>query len=330
MAEQTQEVTYLGAIAQAMREEMRRDDGVVMFGEDLVSMRGPFGQTPGFVEEFGDRIKDTPIVEQAIAGTAMGAALAGLRPIADIMTAGFLTICFNTLFMEIGALRQEYSYKGPMPLVINCRAGVGQGMGPHHCSTTEALLIHSPGLKVVMPSTPYDAKGLMKTAIRDDEPVIFIAHGKLYYTAKQEIPTEEYLVPFGQADIKREGNDVTIVAYSGMIPKVLAAAETLSQEGINVEVVDLRTLVPMDVETVVKSVEKTGRLLIAHEAMKRGGAAGEITLRVIEAAPDVVKSLKTPIRRLAAKNLGLPRNRDLEQKLVPQVEDVVKTVKGMV
>ena len=330
MAEQTQLINYVNAISIAIGEEMRRDESVVMWGEDLVSMRGAFGDFPGMFEEFGDRIKDTPIVENAFTGAAMGAALTGLRPIAHVMTVGFQACCFNTLFMEIGNLRQSYGYKGPMPLVILSRAGVGGGTGAHHTATTEALLMHAPALKVVMPSTPYDAKGLMKTAIRDDDPVIFIAHGALSFTVKQEIPTAEYLIPFGKADVKKEGNDVTIVVYSGMVPKALAAAETLSKEGISVEVVDLRTLVPMDVQAIVKSVKKTGRLLIAHEAMKRAGAAGEIALRVTEAAPDVVKSLKTPIRRLAAKNVALPRSRELEQKLLPHVEDVVAIVKEMV
>ena len=330
MTEQTQMVNYVGAIGLAMAEEMRRDERVVMWGEDIASVRGGFGetagvyktQTSGILEEFGEnRIKNTPIIEQAIAGMTTGAALTGLRPIAFILTAGFLAICLDALFMEIGTLRQSFYYRGPLPLVISARAAIGGGSGAHHCASTEALLIHSPGLKVVMPSTPYDAKGLMKSAIRDDEPVIFIAHGPSYFT-QQEIPIEEYLIPLGQADVKREGDDVTIVAYSGMVPKVLAAAETLSKEGISAEVVDLRTLVPMDVEAIVKSVKKTGRLFIAHEAMKRGGVAGEIAFRVTEAAPDVMKALKTPIRRLAAKNLALPRSPVLEAQLLPHVEDV--------
>ncbi len=331
MAEQTRLVNYAAAVQQAMAEEMRRDERVVMWGEDIARMGGVFGETPGALEEFGEnRIKDTPIVEQAIVGAAMGAALTGLRPIAFLMFAGLAAVCFDTLFMEIGNLRQSYGYKGPMPLVINTRAGVGGGGGAHHTSTIEALLIHSPALKVVMPSTPYDAKGLMKTAIRDDEPVVFITHGALYFATKQKIPTKEYLIPFGQADVKREGNDVTLVTYSGMVPKALTAAETLSKEGISVEVVDLRTLVPMDVKAIVKSVKKTGRLLIAHEAMKRGGGAGEIAFRVTEAAPDVVKALKTPIKRLAALNVALPWGRDLNQQVLPQVDDIVKVVKEMV
>jgi len=332
MAEQTKVLSYAEALNAAYKEEMRRDKGVVLWGEDLISMKGVYMTTAGIFEEFGpDRIHDTPIVEVAIAEMAIGAALTGLRPIANIMTAGFLTVCMDALFMKMGALRQEYGYHGSLPIVVDCRSGGGRGLGPDHCSSTEALLIHSAGLKVVLPSTPYDAKGLMKSAIRDDDPVIFMSHGELYFAAKQAIPAEEYLIPLGEADIKREGNDITIVAYSGMVAKVLAAAEALSKEGISVELVDPRTLVPLDIDAIIKSVKKTGRLLIVHEAMKRGGVAGEIAFRVSETAPDVVAAMKTPIRRLAAKNLVLPHSGpELEAKLTPQVDDIVKTVKEMV
>ncbi|MDD4876031.1 MAG: transketolase C-terminal domain-containing protein [Dehalococcoidales bacterium] len=331
MVEYAQTLNYVSAIGTAIMEEMRRDERVVAWGQDLVSMRGTFGDAPGMIDEFGgDRIIDTPIIEQAIAQMAVGAALAGSRPIAYIATAGFLSVCFDTLFMKMGAMRQEFSYKGPMPLVIFCRAGVGGGFGADHCTSTEALFMHTPGLKIVMPSTPYDAKGLMKAAIRDDDPVLFIASGPLYFGTKQFVPVEDYIIPLGQADIKREGTDITIVAWSGMIPKALNAAEILSKDNINAEVVDLRTIVPMDIEAVVKSAKKTGRLLIAHDAMKRGGAAAEIAMKINEVAPDVVANLKTPIRRLAAKNLGLPRNRELEAELVPQIPDVIQIVKEMV
>ena len=331
MAEQTQKVNYSEAIQQATLEEMRRDDRVVIWGEDLVSMQGAFRETPGIYEEFGEnRIKDTPITENAIVGTAMGAALTGLRPIAYLMFAGFATLCLDTLVYEIGGLRQEFGYKGPMPLVVNARASIGGGTGAHHNGTTEAYLLHSPGLKIVMPSTAYDAKGLYKTAIRDDDPVIFITHGPSAFGPPEEIPTKEYLIPFGQADIKREGSDVTIVAYAGTVSKALSAAETLSKEGISVEVVDPRTLVPFDVETIATSVRKTRRLLIAHEAMKRGGPAGEIAFRVIEAAPDVVMDLKAPIKRVAALNLALPYGHELNLACLPQIDDIVEAVKDMV
>ncbi|MBN1383132.1 MAG: alpha-ketoacid dehydrogenase subunit beta [Deltaproteobacteria bacterium] len=330
MAEQTQMLNYVSAIGAAIREEMQRDKTVAMWGEDLVSMRGAYGENPGMYEEFGDRIMDTPIVEQAILATGMGAALTGTRAIVSIMTTGFLAIAFDGLFMEVGGLRQEFGYTGPMPLVVFCRTGVGGGFGAHHCASIESTLMHSPGLKIVMPSTPYDAKGLMKTAIRDDDPVVFLAHGPVYFRGKQEIPAEEYLIPFGKADVKKEGTDVTIVVYAGMVRKALAAAETLSKEnGISAEVLDLRTLVPLDIDAIVTSVKKTGRLLIAHEAMKRGGAAGEIAMRFTEAAPDVAKTLKTPVRRLGAKNVALPRSAELERMLIPNDKDVVAIVKEM-
>ncbi len=328
MAGQTKVLGYAEALNEAFKEEMRRDKSVVLWGEELISWGGM--ATAGIFEEFGpDRIMDTPIAEIAIAEMAIGAALTGLRPVANIMTAGFLTICMDGLFVQMGTLRQEWGYHGPLPIVIYCT--VGGGGGADHSATTEALLIHSPGLKVVLPSTAYDAKGLMKSAIRDDEPVIFISHGSIY-SGNPAIPTEEYLIPLGKADVKREGDDITIVAYSGMVTKVLAAAEALSEESISVELVDPRTLVPLDVDAIVESVKKTGRLLIVHEAMKRGGVAGEIAFRVIEAAPDIVQAMKTPIRRLAAKNLALPYlgGRELRAELIPQVDDIVKTVKEMV
>ncbi|MDD4875599.1 MAG: transketolase C-terminal domain-containing protein [Dehalococcoidales bacterium] len=327
MAE-TQKLNYVSAIGAAIREEMRRDERVAMWGEDLVSMQGAFGETPG-MSEFGDRIKDTPIVEQAILASGMGAALTGTRPIVWLMTAGFLTIAFEGIFMEVGGLRQEFGYTGPMPLVIYCRSGVGGGFGAHHCASTEALFMHCPGVKVVMPSNPYDAKGLMAAAIRDDDPVIYIGYGGMYFGPKVDIPVGEYIVPIGKAAVTKEGSDVTLVVWSGMVPKALAAAEELSKEGISAEVIDLRSLVPLDIQTVISSVKKTGRLLIAHEAMKRGGAAGEIALRFNETAPDVAKALKTPIARIGAKNVALPRSQEIELQMLPKAEDIVKKVKEM-
>jgi pyruvate/2-oxoglutarate/acetoin dehydrogenase E1 component len=203
----------------------------------------------------------------------------------------------------------------------------GAGKGADHALSPESLFMHSPGLKVVMPCNAYDMKGLLKTAIRDDFPVMFYTHREVMLRDREPVPEEEYLIPFGQADVKREGTDVTIVTYSQMVHRSLEAAEELSKQGISVEVVDLRTLVPMDVETIVKSIRKTGSLLIVHEAMKRAGAAGEIAMRVIEAAPDVVKDLKHPIRRLASKNVALPTNWRIENQLIPQVDDIVKAAK---
>lgn len=327
-------MNYVGAINQALKEEMRRDDTVVIWGEDQISMNGVHGQTRDIYDEFGgDRIKDTPICEQAIAGMTVGACQRGLRPIGVFMNWGFGLCAFDGVFLKLGCQGRNW------PVVL-----YGVVAGPaednDHGMSPEALLIHAPFLKVVVPSTPYDAKGLFKTAIRDDCPVMFLDHAYCFYmgnkdgeiqrsaeVASQDIPDEEYLIPFGEADIKKEGSDITIVTYSFMTHVALAAAHNLAKDGINAEVVDLRTLVPLDVEAIVKSAKKTGRLLIVHEAMKRGGVAGEIAFRVTEAAPDVVTSLKTPVRRLAAMNLPL---RGGGRALVPNPDSVAATVKEMV
>jgi len=332
-------INYIEAINQALKEEMRRDERVVIWGEDLISMNDVFGQTRGIYDEFsGDRIKDTPICEQAIAGMAMGAALRGLRPIGIFMNAGFSLCAFDGLFLKLGC-GGGMATRGTMPAVI-----YGVVSGPRddndHGMSPEALYIHAPYLKVVMPSTAYDAKGLLKTAIRDDNPVIFWDHAWCFFmghkdgeiarsreVASQEVPDEEYLIPFGKADIKRKGTDLTLVTYSFMVHVALAAAYNLEKEGISVEVVDLRTIVPLDAEAIAKSAKKTGRLLIVHEAMKRGGVAGEILWRVHEESPDLIESLKS-VRRLAAKNL--PLNPIYTPQTVPSVETITAAAKEMV
>jgi pyruvate dehydrogenase E1 component beta subunit len=335
-------LTYIEALNQAFKEEMHRDERVVMWGQDLISLDGVYGFTEGIHEEFGDdRIKDTPICEQAITGMAIGAARRGLRPIGVFMNSGFALAAFDGLFLKIGCA-------GPkLPLVMQATiAGPREDMD--HGMSPETLYSHSPYWKVVMPSTPYDAKGLMKTAIRDDAPVMFLDHsaamfsgnsdGSLYtpYSDgeimpggnKQEVPDEEYLIPFGEADVKREGNDLTLITFSFMVHHALAAAGRLAKEGINVEVVDLRTIVPLDVATMVKSAKKTGRVLIVHEAMKRGGVAGEIAFRLQEDAPDAVAALKAPIQRLCAMNLALSGRP--EWNLTPSADSIVAKAKEMV
>lgn len=324
------------AINAAFREEMRRDERVVMWGEDVITMESPTAGadlcTRGLFEEFGgDRIRDTPVVEAAIIETAIGAALAGLRPIAHVMTGGFQMGCFDPIFARLGTAYQEWKHPGPLPVVVMASVLGGAAKGADHALSPEALFMHSPGLKIVMPSTAYDTKGLLKTAIRDDFPVLFYTHREVMIREEKEpIPAEEYLIPFGQADIKRPGEDVTIVTWSGMVLRALAAAEELAEQGISAEIVDLRTLVPMDVDTVVDSVRKTGTLLIVHEAMKRAGAAGEVAMRVTEAAPEVVGAMKTPIRRLAAKNVALPTSLRIERRLVPQVADIALAAEQLV
>ena len=324
-------INYVGAINQALKEEMRRDERVVIWGEDMISLNGVHGQTKDIYDEFGgDRIKDTPICEQAIAGMTIGAAQRGLRPIGVFMNWGFGLCAFDGVFLQLGC-------KGHSWPVVLYGVIAGPGEDNDHGMSPEALLIHAPYLKVVMPSTPYDAKGLFATAIRDDGAVMFLDHAWCFYMGHkdgaiergantQEVPEEEYLIPFGEADIKREGSDITLVTYSFMVHPALAAAHNLAKEGINVEVVDLRTIVPLDVDAIVKSAKKTGRLLIVHEAMKRGGVAGEIAFRVQEEAPDLLASLKTPIRRLAAKNMPLMGT----PVLVPSAETIAATVKEMV
>jgi len=330
MAEQSQMLNYVDAINSAYREEMRRDERVIMFGEDLITMRGSANETTGIFDEFGpDRIKDTPITEEAIVGMAMGAGMVGLRPIGFLMFASLVMCAFDQVFLKLGCNRQEWGYRGPLPVVIYTTLSAGDA-GESHGNQTEALLVHCPGLKIVAPSTPYDGKGLMKSAIRDDEPVIFFSHRGLYFAEKQAIPNEEYLIPIGKADVKREGKDITIVSYSAMVHKALAAAEELSKEGIEAEVVDLRSLVPLDIDAVVNSVRKTGRLLITHESRKRGGFAAEVAFRFIEAAPDLVPTMKAPIKRLATKNVVFTRSAKLGPLLVPQAKDVVAAVKEMI
>jgi pyruvate/2-oxoglutarate/acetoin dehydrogenase E1 component len=331
MKDQTQMLSYAEAVASAMVEEMRRDKSVVMWGEDLTRMN-LFSKAPNTLEGFGwDRVRNTPIAEVAIVEMAVGAALTGLRPIAFLGASGYFPLCLDGVFLKMGNYWQLHNYKGPVPIVVYSVIPGGRGSAADHCLSPEALLIHSPGLKVVMPSTPYDVKGLLKAAVRDDHPVIYLTHRSLMTNDERApVPSEDYVIPIGKADVKMEGKDVTIVTYSAMVTKALTAAKELGKDGISVEVIDLRSIVPMDIETVVKSVEKTRRLLIVHEAMKRGGVAGEIAFRLIEEAPDVVRSLKAPLKRLGHKNIALPNDILLEKMIVPQTEDIVRAVKGMV
>lgn len=326
MAEEVKELRYSEAFGEGIKEEMRRDERVVIWGTGA-TRGGEFSTTEGIYEEFGaDRCRDTTLSEVAFTTMGLGAAISGLRPIVMILGAAFVGLAGDSIMIEIGGVWRTHFYKRPVPIVIIAPLSQGRGMGPGHCWSTEALLMHSPHLKVVVPSTPADVKGLIKTAIRDDYPVVFLANTNLNPT-RGPVPVGDYTIPFGKADVKREGSDITIVAYSAMAVKSLAAAEALSKEGISVEVVDLRTLVPLDVKTIVNSVRKTRRLLIAHEAMKRGGAAGEILWRIHEAAPDVLQNLKAPFQRLAAPNVSLPHGRELDELVTPQVEGVIKAVK---
>jgi pyruvate dehydrogenase E1 component beta subunit len=322
------ELTYAEAIREALRQEMRRDERVFLLGEDLGVYGGAFGVTYGLLEEFGEeRVRDTPISEAAIVGAAVGAALAGMRPVAEIMFMDFITIAMEELVNQGAKLRFMFGGKAKVPMVLRTAAGAGTGAAAQHSQSLEAWLVHVPGLKVVMPSTPYDAKGLLLASIRDDNPVIFVEH-KLLYKTRGPVPEEGYTIPLGVADIKREGKDVTIIATSLMVLRALQAAEELAKEGIEAEVVDPRTLKPFDAETVNRSVMKTGRALIVHEAPLTGGVGAEIAARIAEGP--AFDYLDAPIRRLAGLDIPIPYNRNLEYHTVPQVENIIEAAKELV
>jgi len=321
-------ITYKEAVRQAMQEEMRRDENVFLLGEDVGVYGGAFGVSLGMLEEFGEeRVRDTPISEGVIAGAAAGAAVTGLRPIAEIMFSDFITIAMDSLVNQAAKMRYMFGGKAKVPMVLRMPGGSGTGAAAQHSQSLEAWLVHVPGLKVVMPSTPYDVKGLLKTAIRDDNPVVFI-ETKTVYNKKGEVPEEDYVIPFGVADVKRVGRDVTVFATGVMVHRALEAAEILAKEGIDVEVIDPRTLVPFDKETLVKSVIKTGKLIIVHEACKRGGFGGEVAAEVMES--EAFDYLDAPIKRIAGKNIPIPYCMELEKSAVPQVDDIVNAVREIV
>ncbi|MGN7310776.1 alpha-ketoacid dehydrogenase subunit beta [Alkalicoccobacillus gibsonii] len=319
------ELTYLEAVREAMSQEMRTNEDVFILGEDIGVYGGAFGVTRGMIEEFGpERIRNTPISEAAISGTAIGAALTGMRPILELQFSDFITIAMDNMVNQAAKLRYMYGGEGKVPMVLRTPAGSGTGAAAQHSQSLEAWMTHIPGLKVVQPSTAYDAKGLLKAAMDDDNPVVFYEH-KLCYRTKSEVPEEAYSIPLGKADIKKEGKDVTIVATAMMVHKSLEAAEQLESEGISVEVVDPRTLVPLDEETIVESVKKTGRLIVVHEAVKRGGFGGEIASMIAES--EAFDYLDAPIKRLGGKAVPIPYNPELEKAAVPQVQDIVEAVK---
>ncbi len=322
------EMTYAEAIRAAMSEEMRRDERVFLFGEDIGRYGGAFGVSFGMLEEFGpERIKETPISEAAIVGAAAGAAMVGMRPIAEMMFMDFILLAMEQLVNQAAKVRFMFGGKATVPMVIRMPAGSGTGAAAQHSQSLESLLIHIPGIKVVNPSTPYDAKGLLLSSIRDPNPVCFIEH-KLLYKTKGDVPDQDYTIPIGVADIKREGRDITVVAANIMVSRTLSVAEKLSAEGIEVEVVDPRTLRPLDADTIIKSVRKTGRLLVVHEACKTGGWAGEVIASV--ASSPAFGYLDAPMRRLAGKDIPIPYNRNLEQAAVPQESDIEKEIRAIV
>ncbi|MBG0789897.1 MAG: alpha-ketoacid dehydrogenase subunit beta [Desulfovibrionaceae bacterium] len=314
------------AVNQALREEMRRNSEVFIAGEGVgVGIHvNPMFPTTGLLEEFGSkRVRDTPVSEAAIAGLAVGAAEAGLRPVVEIMFNPFITLASDMIVNHAAKLRYLSGGKSSFPLVIRVKTGAGFGAGCQHSHNLEAWLAHCPGLKVVMPATPADAKGLLKSAIRDDNPVIFIEDMMLYF-APGPVPEEEYLTPIGKADVKRPGGDVSLVTWGNMLGVAFKAAERLAQEGVEVEVVDLRSLVPLDTETILESVRKTGRLVVLHEATRTGGFAGEVSAVVMEHA---FGELKAPLRRVTGPDIPVPASPTLERFYIPDEEQVVTAVR---
>lgn len=320
------EITYLEAVREAIRQEMRQNQEVFLLGEDIGVYGGAFGVTKGLLEEFGaERVRNTPISELGMTGVAVGAALTGMRPIVDMQFSDFLILALDQVVNQAAKIRYMYGGKGKVPLVIRTPSGSGTGAAAQHSQSLEAWLTHIPGLKVVQPSTAYDAKGLFKAAIHDDNPVIFYEH-KLLYQTKSDVPEQPYCIPLGKADIKRHGKDVTIVATAVMVHRALEAANHLINEGIDVEIIDPRTLVPLDEECILQSVEKTGHLLVVHEAVKRSGYGAEIASIVAEKA---FYHLKAPIKRLGGHFVPIPNNKDLEKAAVPQTGDIVRAVKEL-
>jgi pyruvate/2-oxoglutarate/acetoin dehydrogenase E1 component len=328
-ADEARVMTYAEALNEALREEMRRDSSVFVMGEDVAVWGGGgvFGVTKGLVEEFGsERVRDTPISEEAIAAVAVGAAATGSRPVAEIMYVDFIGLAMEPIVNQAAKLRYMFGGKAKVPMVIRAQEGAGRGNAAQHSQSLEAWFCHIPGLKVVTPSTPADAKGLLKTAIRDDNPVIFLEHKVLYFT-KGPVPAGDVTIPLGVADVKRQGRDVTVVGIHTMVGKALQAAEKLAEEGIELEVIDPRSLVPLDEETIIESVKKTGRLIVSHEAYTRGGYGAEIISRVIDNAFDY---LDAPPLRVCAKDVPVPYSAILETAALPQVDDLVAAARALV
>lgn len=317
------EIMYREALNRALFEEMRRDNLVFVMGENVAQRGGSYKVTEGLLKEFGaERVIDTPIAEASFTGAAVGAALVGTRPVVEILFVDFILLTMDQLVNQAAKYEFMSGGQGHVPMVLRTQGGVGNGLAAQHSQSLEALFYHIPGLKVVMPSTPADAYGLLVASIRDDQPVIFIEH-KLLYMTEGDVPEAQYVIPLGEADIKKSGDDVTLVTYSHMTLKCLEAAELLEKEGISVEVVDLRTIKPLDSETVLASARKTGRVIIVHEACKRGGIGGDIAAMIMEEAYD---DLDGPVMRICGKDTSIPFNVELESACIPTVEEIIEGV----
>ena len=320
-------ISYRDAVREAMVEEMRRDEKVFLMGEDIGVYDGAFGVSKGMIGEFGpERVRETPISEQAFVGAGVGAAITGMRPIVELMFSDFMTVCYDQIINQAAKMHFMFAGKVSVPMVIRTAAGGGTGAAAQHSQSLEQMYLHVPGLKVVVPSTPYDAKGLLKQAIRDNNPVIFLEQKKLY-NVKGMVPDEDYTIPFGVADVKREGTDVSIFTYGRMVQMSLDVAEKLAEEGINVEVVDLRTLSPLDTNTIIESVKKTHKAAIVHESVQFGGFGGEVAAQITDS--EAFYYLDAPIKRVGALYCPVPFNPTLEAETFPtpaKIEAAVRDV----
>ncbi len=319
------QTTYLEGIRQALFEEMERDPAVVMIGEDVGVYGGAFKVSAGLLERFGwERVIDTPISETAIIGAAVGMSYQGLRPVAEMQFIDFIACCFNQITNFVA--KSHYRWGAPVPMVIRGPSGGGVHGGPFHSQNPEMYFVHTPGLKVVYPATAYDAKGLMKSAIRDNNPVIFFEHKFLYRRIKEDLPEDDYTVPIGKAAIRREGRDLTIITYAAMVHTSLEAAEMLAKEGIEVEVVDLRTLLPLDRDSILASVKKTNKLLVVHEDTRTGGVAGEVAALVCE---NIFEELDGPILRVTSLDTPVPYSPPLEEHFLPNAEKIAAAAREL-
>jgi len=314
-----QAVSYLEAISQALDEEMAQDERVFLMGEDIGTYGGAFKITEGLLQKYGEwRVLDTPLAESGFVGAAIGAAMMGLRPVVEMQFADFISCAFDQI-TEVAA-KNHYRWGAAVPMVIRAPFGGGVHGGPFHSECPEGWFFHSPGLKLVAPSTPYDAKGLLKAAIRDPNPVIYFEHKFLYRRIKSFLPEEDFIVPLGKADVKRTGNDISVITYGAMVHLALEAAQTLAQEGIDLEVVDLRTLMPLDKETIFSSVRKTSKTIILHEDNKTGGVGAEIAALLAEHCFDC---LDGPIVRIAPPDTPVPFSTPLEEFFLPKTSDII-------
>lgn len=320
-------ITYKDAVREAMCEEMRRDEKVFLMGEDIGRYCGAFGVSKGMLDEFGpERIIETPISETAFMGAGVGAAITGMRPIVELMFSDFMAVCYDQIINQAAKMHFMFAGKVNVPMVIRTPSGGGTGAAAQHSQSLEQMYLHVPGLKVVVPSTPYDAKGLLKTAIRDNNPVVFLEQKRLYNT-KGQVPAEDYTIPFGVADTKKEGKDVSIITYGRMVQMSLQVAEKLEKEGISVEVVDLRTLVPLDKEAIIATAKKTRRVVVVHESVQFGGFGGEVVSTIVDS--DAFFYLDAPVKRVGGLYCPVPFNPVLEAEAFPTPAKIEAAVREL-